>query len=750
MRIIRMTATFGKLQNQRLELGPGLNVLEAPNEGGKSTWCAFLRAMFYGIPTSQRDSKGFIAEKNRYQPWSGGAMEGTVELEWRGKRVTLRRGPKGNTPFGDFSAVYTGTAEPVPGLTAENCGETILGAPRAVFERTAFVGQGGAAIGESAELERRIASLASSGEEGVSYSQAEGALTKWRNRRRSNAKNGLIPKLEAELEVIDDTLLRQERSRRQAGQAQAELAALTARRDSARDKLWAWRSRENVEKRRRWQEAQSALEAAEAESAALDARLAGLPDRETLQAAQGDLAYLNTLDANRKMAESQTGTARAAAQAAQAAAKDPLFPDMTPDEADRQAANHREAAAKESKRPGAIAWVIQVLLILAAVGVLAAALVTQNYLLLLPVNALVIVAAIVCLVRILVLGRRAKKQESERQAILRRYGVDTPDDILKKAESYRQRVAAAQEAERQAEAVERAAAELAEERESQKAALLELVHTFEPEVKDMFGVSAALSRALNLTERASNAAVRLEGARKLAGSLEKPEELEGPAPAGEVGAVDAKALAAEIAALEGEISRLRSTLDTARGELSTLGDPDLFEARRGEAAEELARRREEYEALVEALDGLEAANRELQARFSPALNQAAGEIFSALTGDKYDKVTLTREFEASAEEKGGVLPRRALTLSQGTAEQLYLAVRLAICSLALGSGEDAPPLVLDDALDAFDDARMALALEYFRAAAAERQILLFTCHGREGAFAARWKSGDVKTLQLGR
>lgn len=750
MKIIRMTATFGKLQNRRLELGPGLNVLEAPNEGGKSTWCAFLRAMFYGIPTRERDSKGFIAEKNRYQPWSGGAMEGAVELEWRGRQITLRRGPKGNVPFGDFSAVYTGTAEPVPGLTAENCGETILGAPRAVFERTAFVGQGGAAIGESAELERRIASLASSGEEGVSYSQAEGALTKWRNRRRSNAKNGLIPKLEAELEVIDDTLIRQERSRRQAGQAQAELAALTARRDSARDKLWAWRSQENVEKRRRWQEAQSALEAAEAEAAALEAKLANLPDRETLQAAQGDLAYLNTLDANRKMAESQTGPARAAAQAAQAAAGDPLFPDMTPDEADRQAAADRETAAKESKRPGAVAWVIQALLVLAAVGVLAAALLTQNYLLLLPVNALVVVSAIVCLVRNLVMGRRARKQEKERADILRRYGVETPDDIPQKAENYRKRVAAAREAERQAEAVERSAVQLAEERESRKAALLELVHAFEPEVKDMFGVSAALSRALNLTERASNAAVRLEGARKLAAGLEKPEEPEGPAPAGEVGAVDAKALAAEIAALEGEMARLRSALDTARGELMTLGDPDLFEARRGEAAEELERRKEEYDALTEALDGLEAANRELQARFSPALNQAAGEIFSALTGDKYDKVTLTREFEAGAEEKGGVLPRRALTLSRGTAEQLYLAVRLAICSLALGSGEDAPPLVLDDALDAFDDARMALALEYFRAAAEERQILLFTCHGREGAFAARWGDGEVKILQLGR
>ena len=79
-----------------------------------------------------------------------------------------------------------------------------------------------------------------------------------------------------------------------------------------------------------------------------------------------------------------------------------------------------------------------------------------------------------------------------------------------------------------------------------------------------------------------------------------------------------------------------------------------------------------------------------------------------------------------------VLPHRALTLSRGTMDQLYLAVRLAVCELALPE-EDTAPLVLDDALANFDDKRMALALDVLRELASERQILLFTCHSREGA-----------------
>ena len=36
MRIKRMTATFGSLDHETLELEEGLNILTLPNEGGKS------------------------------------------------------------------------------------------------------------------------------------------------------------------------------------------------------------------------------------------------------------------------------------------------------------------------------------------------------------------------------------------------------------------------------------------------------------------------------------------------------------------------------------------------------------------------------------------------------------------------------------------------------------------------------------------------------------------------------------------
>ena len=91
MKIQTMTATFGALSRGVLEPGPGLTVIYGPNEGGKSTWAGFLRAMLYGINTRERDKEGYLAEKNRYAPWSGAPMEGELRLVWRGEEITLRR-----------------------------------------------------------------------------------------------------------------------------------------------------------------------------------------------------------------------------------------------------------------------------------------------------------------------------------------------------------------------------------------------------------------------------------------------------------------------------------------------------------------------------------------------------------------------------------------------------------------------------------------------------------------------------------
>ena len=96
-------------------------------------------------------------------------------------------------------------------------------------------------------------------------------------------------------------------------------------------------------------------------------------------------------------------------------------------------------------------------------------------------------------------------------------------------------------------------------------------------------------------------------------------------------------------------------------------------------------------------------------------------------------MALDRNFRLSAEPRGSYALRDAQYLSAGALDQLYLAVRLAICELVLPE-EHAAPIILDDALANFDDDRCAAALGWLKEEGRKRQILLFTCHSREAAF----------------
>ena len=139
MKIYSMTATFGKLNHDTLTLKPGLNVIEAPNEWGKSTWCAFILAMLYGIDTSSRSKKDFLPDKEHYAPWSGAPMSGRMDICWNGRDITIERSTKGRSIFGQFKAYETESGIEVAELTAANCGQMLLGVEQSVLDRKSVV-----------------------------------------------------------------------------------------------------------------------------------------------------------------------------------------------------------------------------------------------------------------------------------------------------------------------------------------------------------------------------------------------------------------------------------------------------------------------------------------------------------------------------------------------------------------------------------------------------------------------------------
>ncbi len=604
MIIHRMQASFGCLDGAELTLDPGFNLITAPNESGKSTWCAFLLAMLYGLNTRARDKKGAPAEKTRYRPWNGKPMEGLLDCDYEGARILLRRSSGKGGPMSSFSAVFADSGEPVPGMTGETAGELLTGVGREVFERSALFRQTALAVEESSELEARIAALLSSGDEQISWSDADARLREWQRARRYH-KSGRLPQLEEE-------------------------EALLLARSRQLQSLWAER-----------QDTEDDIKREEARLAEAEA-----------DAKQQAAARRAQLEARRHTTEEDLRHVLSRLQDLSAQAPAPPHEDAE-QEAAPAGARHRHKIK--------LIFITCLSLLLGIALVLAAVF----DLLPLPLSLTLLGLLIASYLAFSLHMRHEEQQQNARQA---------------------------------AQRAQQAQAAAAYERH--------------------------LLTQSNLQERARNARQVLN---LLNDELQNTEH---------------SAPTAALLRGQAQLSQKQQRLSLIQGRLQELGDPVELEAQLLENRSMQDQQRHSYDALTIAIETLKGAEQQLRARFSPSLNARAGEYFAQLTNGAYEGLLFSRDFSAEAAERGGLALRPSLLLSRGTLDQLYFALRLAICELILPQPQ-AVPLILDDALAAFDDQRAALALDLLRRLGKQRQVLFFSCQERERHILAK----DAETAQ---
>ena len=734
-----MTATFGKLQGRTLELRDGLNILQAPNETGKSTWCAFLLSILYGINSRERDRAGFIADKNRYAPWSGAAMSGRMDCSTDLGELTLTRSTRRQaSPMGEFSAVYAGTNEPVPGLTGTACGETLLGISRELFERSAFIRQNNLSIIQNADLERRIAALISSGQEDTSYTEAAEALKKQLNRRRHN-KTGQLPALEAELAELDRQLAESESLARQLAQARGEVSSLSVREQQLQAELDQWDRWEAARQRRVLSDAAAAAEAAEAKAAQVREQLQKdqIPENETIARLRGAIVNLETTRKAVDKARAERDEAMKALLRAEAAVNESPFAGQTAEEARKSAASVPDSAP----------WPLSELLPSIFLGALALILSIISILGINDAFANAIFFGIPCAISALVIPiYKNHKWQKETSAFLKKHGVSSAAELRMQAAAYAKLCEARDTAQANANAKSAAADTLYNTLTSNEQGILLEVRRFAPGAFDI-PTADRLLRACAVRRKELAEAESAAREARLRCDLQAQQLPEADVPAEElpVPPRSRETVTADLEAVRTALAQARSGADRLTGQLHGLTPPDQLRARQAELEDQRAGLEAEYSAIRLAMETLDQANTTLQNRFSPELGRRAAEIFAQLTGSRYSGVVLDRSFRLSAEPAGDPVFRDAALLSAGTLDQLYLAVRLAICDLVLPPEKEVP-IVLDDALANFDDDRCAAALEFLKAAAGNRQILLFTCHSREAEFFAG--DGEVSIQRL--
>ena len=153
------------------------------------------------------------------------------------------------------------------------------------------------------------------------------------------------------------------------------------------------------------------------------------------------------------------------------------------------------------------------------------------------------------------------------------------------------------------------------------------------------------------------------------------------------------------------------------------------------AQEQLAWLEELDETLATTQRFMSAAQEQVQRDLAPVLTQTLEQWLPSVTAGRYRRAIVdlaTLDVQVCGEDGRW---RRASLLSHGTAEQIYLLLRVSLAR-HLTAGRDRCPMLLDDVTVHADDGRTEAILDMLHRMSTEQQVIVFTQERRVAAWAA--------------
>lgn len=171
---------FGNLENKQIELGENINIIKGKNESGKSTFLKFIVDMFYGISKNKRGKE--FSDYDRYKPWNNEEFSGKITYKLDdGKKYEVFRDFNKKNP-----KIYNEEGEEI---SKEYTIDKVVGSKffteQTKIEENTFLSTF-AACQTEVKLEKqeqnvlvqKLANLAGTGEDNVSYKKALEKLNK--------------------------------------------------------------------------------------------------------------------------------------------------------------------------------------------------------------------------------------------------------------------------------------------------------------------------------------------------------------------------------------------------------------------------------------------------------------------------------------------------------------------------------------------------------------------------------------------
>ena len=701
---------FGKLKNRSFSFGRGMNVIYGTNEAGKSTIQSFITAMFYGLKGGRSSGAGIPSPQKRFMPWDGlpygGAIIYTVDS---GDSFRIERDFSRNTivvydsSYNDITSSFNFGRDRLPMV-----GESHLGMDESTFENTVLIKQMEVRLdnGSSSVLAARLVNMDSPDIDGLVFQRAEAALT--------NAVKNKVGTERSRTQPLD--------------KLQSELKRL-----EAEHKALAERQREKEKLLQELSETKAGLRRLEAQEYCLAKIGELIGTRKRIDDGIKKEARLSETVKQISEIESTIGKLYSA---------DALGKTM-------QKPDGASAVQPGRYRPGMLpkartAFRIVLLLLCAAVLLASGVLLFDpagSMFVLIPVPPYVYAAAMPICVLI--------------GAMLIKGILDERKNIGEKAGPTADGMSAGGVAEEGADVT---AGEIGEKLAALETAKRNLLSG----ASMMYGIKAG--NVSDVRSALDDVRADLERlSRQLQNGLEEAAAMDVPLPGiFSQRELDELIYDSDINWLEEgwkteSESLRRKILDAALREKYCEGqlDEDKGETdRMQQVEEEIAAVREKIgelentgKALRLALEVLTEAAEEIRLSNAPELNNRLSVIISGLTGGRYTDLRGDSKLLLKASDPQQRDVRNVSVLSGGTADQMYLALRLAVADM-LTSGGESLPLVMDEVFSQFDDKRTELALKYLYREYRDRQILLFTCKMREVELAREIYGNEMYFVEL--
>ncbi len=758
-------ASFGKFKNFTFNFTDGFNMVYGDNEDGKTTIMAFIKMMFYGSHTKSSDLSKNL--RKRYTPWDNSFMAGSVDFTHDGTSYRLEREFKGSsTDKISLINLDLGTKKALSGKIEP--GAEFFGLSLGAFEKSLFVGSFGRLEKDEladGEINSKLSNIITTGDEDISFEMVKKRILKAKEVFMSKGgKKGIYDLGLIEKSALETQLIMAKKTEAEAEALEVKIsekeALLKGLNNEANNLFEVLKNAERIKKRsllkkyvaatRKKEEIESLLTLKNGQAVTED-YLNSINDlilkinnlNEKIDTHSEELALLlNEIGRLKGFVEGDSDNLLSKQKSDIDAKLSSLYDKISQDKITLE---QLKLKAQNAKNKGKIN------LPLVITGVVFALLGAFSFTVSYPLAFGIIAVSLLLLILGFVLKKKIKSTK----------GLEEIKALTNVIAAHQEEYASLKEKSEELSSVlnkqliEKGSKKiLLDEKKQELLTAKEELLSLKEDAAQKTSTLLALCNEFKVTQDIAEAPTVVANINELQGKLKEAEIHKNIAaePIGEIPLDEAVSRLEAINADETinnispeqldlakdvlkqkteEIGKMRSEISAFKTQLKSLTSGDntlpVLERKLSALKDSLSSQKEFCDNTDIVLNALEEAFIDLRQNYSSALEEKTSALFSKLTEGFYKSVNVSKNFDINVTAKDSFGLKEWQYLSDGTADQAYLSLRLGLASLIENQNEPLP-IFLDDVLAQYDDKRALTAINFLKEFSSDRQVIFFTCH----------------------